>query len=287
MRPSFGVVVLTQGSRPVDLHRAVESVLRQRDVDLDVVVVGNGWQPVGIPAGARTLGLPENLGIPAGRNAGVPQVAGTLLFFLDDDAWLPAADVLSRVAGRFAADPRIGMLQPRVVDPRGGPAPRRWTPRLRVGDPARSSDVTAVWEGGVALRREAFTCSGGWPEEFFYAHEGIELAWRVWGCGYRVRYDGGIEVHHPVIDPRRHGHVHRLSARNRVWLARRNLPVPLGVAYVATWLVLTAARTRSLAEARETLRGFVEGACGACGPRRRLSWRTAWRMTRAGRPPVI
>jgi len=287
VRPAFGVVVLTQGTRPADLRRAVESVLRQRDVDVDVVVVGNGWQPVGIPAGARTLGLAENVGIPAGRNAGVPHVDGTLLFFLDDDAWLPAADVLSRVAGRFAANPRLGMLQPRVVDPAGGPAPRRWTPRLRVGDPARSSDVTAVWEGGVALRREAFACSAGWPEEFFYAHEGIELAWRVWDCGYRVRYDGAIEVHHPVIDPRRHGYVHRLSARNRVWLARRNLPLPLGVAYVATWFVLTAVRTRSLAEARATLSGFVEGARGACGPRRRLSWRTAWRMTRARRPPII
>ena len=46
-RPKFGVTVLTMGNRPDDLNRGLASLLNQRDVDLDIVVVGNGWQPVG------------------------------------------------------------------------------------------------------------------------------------------------------------------------------------------------------------------------------------------------
>jgi len=199
----FGVVVLTQGKRPDDLGRALASVLAQSGVGTDVVVVGNAWQPTGLPAGVRGLGLPENLGIPAGRNAGVPLVTGDLLFFLDDDACLPTTDVLARMAKRFATDPRLGLIQPRVVDPAGLPAPRRWTPRIRVGNPARSSPAMSTWEGAVAIRRDAFDYAGGWPEPFWYAHEGIELAWRVWDAGYRAGYDGEIEVHHPAIKPTR------------------------------------------------------------------------------------
>ena len=45
VRPKFGVVVLTMGKRPDDLDRGLVSLLNQRDVDLDVVVVGNGWRP--------------------------------------------------------------------------------------------------------------------------------------------------------------------------------------------------------------------------------------------------
>jgi len=127
-RPKFGVVVLTMGKRPDDLHRGLASVLSQCDVDLDVVVVGNGWRPVGLPEGVKAKGLPENLGIPAGRNAGVSLVEGTLLFFLDDDACLPDDDILARMAAQFAVDPTLGMIQPRVVDPAGRPAPRRWSP---------------------------------------------------------------------------------------------------------------------------------------------------------------
>ena len=76
-RPKFGVTVLTMGNRPDDLNRGLASLLNQRDVDLDIVVVGNGWQPVGLPEGVKAHGLPENLGIPAGRNAGVNLVKET------------------------------------------------------------------------------------------------------------------------------------------------------------------------------------------------------------------
>ncbi len=283
----FGVVVLTQGRRPEDLARALTTLLGQRDVVTDIVVVGNGWSPTGLPAGVQALSLPENRGIPAGRNAGVPFVQGEYLFFLDDDASLSSPTTLAEVAQRFEHDPGLGLIQPRVADPTGLPSPRRWTPRLRVGDPTRSSDVAAVWEGGVALRRSVFDATQGWPEEFWYAHEGIELAWRVWDAGFRVRYDGDLVVNHPVVAQTRHSVFYRFSARNRVWLARRNLPFPIGVVYVGVWFVLSAIRLRARDDARESLAGFWDGLTEPAGARRRVHWRTVWRMTRAGRPPVI
>ena len=285
--PRFGVVVLTMGNRPADLDRGLRSLLAQRDVELDVVVVGNGWSPVGLPAGVKAHGLAENLGIPAGRNAGVPLVEGDLLFFLDDDAALPSDQVLATMAEQFAADPQLGLIQPRVVDPRGRPAPRRWTPRVRVGDPGESSAAMNVWEGAVSIRREAFDFAEGWPEPFWYAHEGIELAWRVWDAGFHVRYDGEIEVHHPAIQPTRHAEFYRFQARNRVWQARRNLPVPVGLAYVAAWAAIGGLRLRSKEAVRETLRGYRIGLQEPGGKRRPMSWRTVWRMTKAGHPPVI
>jgi GT2 family glycosyltransferase len=282
-----GAVVLTMGSRPDDLDRALTSLLSQTGVELDVVVVGNGWQPVGLPAGVQGHGLVENLGIPAGRNAGVPLVEGDLLFFLDDDARLPHDRVLATMARQFEEDPELGLIQPRVVDPEGRPAPRRWTPRIRVGDPARSSPAMSVWEGAVAIRREAFDYANGWPERFWYAHEGIELAWRVWDAGFHVRYDGEIEVYHPAIQPTRHPEFYRFQSRNRVWLARRNLPAPVGVLYVLSWVLVGGSRLRSRVAVAETLRGYWLGLTQPGGRRRPMSWRTVARMARAGHPPIL
>ncbi len=287
VRPKIGVVVLTQGGRPADLDRGLRSLLSQRDVDLDIVVVGNGWEPVDLPDGVRGHGLPENLGIPAGRNAGAPLVGGDLLFFLDDDASLPSADVLASMAAQLDGDPLLGLIQPRVVDAEGRPAPRRWTPRLRVGDPGRSSPAMSVWEGAVAIRREAFDFADGWPEPFWYAHEGIELAWRVWDAGFHVKYDGEIEVHHPAIQPTRHAEFYRFQARNRVWLARRNLPVPIGIVYVLSWVLVGGVRLRSREAVAETIRGYRLGLRLPCGDRRPMRWRTVWRMLLAGHPPII
>jgi GT2 family glycosyltransferase len=284
---TIGVVVLTMGTRSQELSRALESLLSQQDVDLDVVVVGNGWQPEGLPAGVRGLGLTENRGIPAGRNAGAGVVAGDLLFFLDDDAWLPDPGFLAAVQQRFAQDPRLGLIQPRVVDPTGAATPGRWVPRLRVGDPGRPGPATTLWEGATAIRRAVFDSAGGWPEEFFYAHEGIDLVWRVWDAGYVAWYAGDLVVYHPVIDPLRHADFYRMNARNRVWLARRNLPLVLEPVYVGTWMGLTIARVREREALRAWFAGLREGMRVTPAGRRPMRWSTVWTLTRAGRPPVV
>lgn len=285
--PSYGVVVLTQGQRPTDLVLGLRSLLAQTGVDLDIVVVGNGWRPSGLPDGVHSICLPENQGIPRGRNAGVAHVSGELLFFLDDDARLRDPDMLARMALLFAASPDIGVVQPRVVDPDGRPAPRRWTPRLRVGDPKRSSDVTAMWEGAVAIRRDLFEQTGGWPDEFFYMHEGIDLAWAVWDAGARVRYVGDLVALHPAASPGRHADYFRLNARNRVFLARRRLPGPIAAIYLTVWATVTLVRERNRAALAASLRGAIDGWHDYPGLRRPISWHTVWRMTRAGRPPII
>jgi GT2 family glycosyltransferase len=214
-------------------------------------------------------------------------VSGDLLLFLDDDATLGGDDVLARVAARFAAEPDLGLLQLRVVPDGPGTPPRDWVPRLRVGDRARSSDVAAVWEGAVAIPRAVFDAVGGWPAEFRFAHEGIDLAWRVMGSGRRVHYAGDVTVRHaPYVTAPHDARVY-YAARNRVWLARRHLPWALGVVYVLAFALRTLPLVRSRDRARAALRGYRDGLRGPCGGRRPLRARTLWRMTRIGRPPVI
>ena len=287
MTAVFGCVVLTMGRRPDDLQRALDSLLTQRGVEIDVVVVGNEWEPAGLPDGVRGVGSPENVGIPAGRNLGVPHTRGELLFFLDDDASLASPDALAAVARRFAEDPRLGLLQLRVAPRDGGASARDWVPRLRVGDRSRSSDITVVWEGAVAMRRSVFEAVGGWPPDFMFVHEGVDLGWRVMDAGHRVAYAGDIVALHPSPTGTPHGYSFYYGARNRVWLARRHLPLPLAVLYITGFVLRTLPRLRSRQNAREALRGYRDGLRGPAGERRPLRAGTLWRMTRAGRPPMM
>ncbi|MBX3098290.1 MAG: glycosyltransferase family 2 protein [Salinibacterium sp.] len=286
--PVVGVVSLSQGTRPDDLARGLASLAAQTGVSLDVVVVGNAWLPVGLPRGVRGLHLPDNLGIPAGRNAGADMVTGDYMFFLDDDASIPSPTFLADAIAKIEADPSIGLLQPRVVDPTGVSNPRRWIPRIRKGDPEHSSNVFSVWEGATLLPRSVYDAVGGWGGPYFYAHEGIELAWRVWDTGHRVLYAGDLVAHHPAIDPARHSYYYRLNARNRLWLAKRNLPWLLAPIYVASWTGIQLLRSmRNPTGLRAWLGGWVAGWRENPGGRRRIKWITVWRMARAGRPPLV
>lgn len=279
-------VILTMGDRPVELDRAIASALAQRDADVEVIVVGNGAE-VTVPAGVSVVCLAENMGVAAGRNAGAAAASGDVLLFLDDDAWYPAPDTGRRVAERFVAEPGLAVLSFRVVDPGTGAGARWHVPRLRAGDPGRSSVVTTFAGGACAVRKPAFWAAGGLPEAFFYAHEETDLAWRLLGLGYRLEYDAAVVVCHHTLPNARHTGFHRLDGRNRVLLARRNLPWPLACAYLLDWFAVTVLRERSVAAVRAWVGGFAEGWRMDPGQRRPLTPHTAWRMTRAGRPPVI
>jgi GT2 family glycosyltransferase len=174
----------------------------------------------------------------------------------------------------------------RVADEQGRTL-RRHVPRLRAGDPLRRGLVTAFLGGGHALSAPMLRQIGDWPGHFFFEHEETDLAWRALDAGWDIWYEPDLVLQHPRTPPDRHAVHYRLTARNRVWLARRRLPAVLVPAYLGVWIAITVARTHSAAALRAWAAGFWEGIRTSCGPRQPMQWRTVWRMTRLGRPPVI
>ena len=284
----LSVVILTMGNRPAELERAIGSTAPLRALGAEVIVVGNGADVPPVPADVVTIRLAANAGVAGGRNAAVDACGGDVVLFLDDDGWYPEPAALGElVAGRFAADPRLAVLSFRVVDPDTGASARWYVPRLRAGDPQRSSQVTTFAGGACAIRRSAYQQAGGLPAAFFFAHEETDLSWRLIELGYRLQYDADATMCHPAVPNARHEIWYRFEARNRVWLARRNLPWPLAAGYLADWMLLTVARERSASALRAWFGGFAEGWRTDPGPRQPISVRTVWRMTLAGRPPLI
>ncbi|MEU3654168.1 glycosyltransferase family 2 protein [Streptomyces sp. NPDC014735] len=288
----LGAVVITMGNRPEELRALLDSVAEQEGDRIEIVVVGNGAPVPDVPAGVRTVELPENLGIPGGRNVGIeafgPSGADVdALLFLDDDGLLPLTDTAELCRQAFEADPRLGIISFRIADPDTGVTQRRHVPRLRASDPMRSSRVTTFLGGANAVRTKVFAEVGPLPGQFFYAHEETDLAWRALDAGWMIDYRADMVLDHPTTAPSRHAVYHRMVARNRVWLARRNLPAPLVPVYLGVWLLLTLVRKPSGPALKAWFGGFKEGWSTPCGTRRPMKWRTVWRLTRLGRPPVI
>ena len=285
MRASW--VVLTTGDRPEALTAAVGSITRQEigRHTQDVLVIGNGVALDALPP-ASSVNLPENVGVATGRNAGIAATEGEIIFFLDDDASCASCALTAATLDAFAADDRLGIVSFHISDPSGA-TQRRHVPRLRIGDPAVSSAVTTFLGGACAIRRTMIDDIGAYPDAFFYAMEETDLAWRALDAGWRIEYRGDLVVHHPATTPSRHGGAVRYTARNRAWLARRRLPMPLVPVYLVIWCALTLVRVRSIAGARETVSGFLEGLREPAGERRPMRWSTVWQLTRLGRPPIV
>ncbi|MFJ4557643.1 glycosyltransferase family 2 protein [Streptomyces massasporeus] len=294
--PRIAVAVVTMGNRPDEVDALLESVAKQDVPPERIVIVGNGCP---LPDFARRLTLPgevtaveldENLGCPGGRNAALARLREfgdiDVVVDLDDDGLLVDPDVLRRVRDLYAADERLGIVGFRIAD-EFGETQQRHVPRIGNSDPLRGGYVTGFLGGGHALRMTMLDEVGDWPAEFFFAHEETDLAWRAVDAGWRILYAPELLLRHPKTSPARHAIYFRVNARNRVWLARRRLPLALVPVHLGVWVLLTLARNRSGAGLRAWFGGFVEGVREPAGERRPMRWRTVWRLTRLGRPPVI
>lgn len=277
-------VVLTMGDRPVALEAAVTSLLA--DPRATVVVVSNGAGPIAMyeDPRVRVVSTLENLGVPGGRDFGLAQCVAPIVGFLDDDAVAaPLASAL--IVEEFTRLPELGAVSLRLVDEEGRSA-RRHVPRLRGLSPDRSGDVALFLGGASAVRVEAYGQVGGYFARLFYGHEEVELCWRLVDAGWRVRYLADVTVFHPRTDIGRHPSGWRLTGRNRVWVARRTLPLPVAAIHVVAWLLLGVVRAPDRDARRSYVQGWLSGWQSHID-RHPISWRGVWKLTRLGRPPVI
>ncbi|NUT24951.1 MAG: glycosyltransferase, partial [Streptomyces sp.] len=230
----IAVAVVTMGNRPAEVDALLESVAKQDLAPHRIVIVGNGCplpdftERLALPGEVTPIELDENLGCPGGRNAALEQLREfgdvDVVVDLDDDGLLVDPDVLRRLRDLYAADDRLGIVGFRIAD-ENGETQQRHVPRIGKSDPLRGGYVTGFLGGGHALRMTMLAETGDWPAEFFFAHEETDLAWRAADAGWRILYAPEILLQHPKTSPARHAIYHRVTARNRVWLTRRRLPL--------------------------------------------------------------
>jgi len=148
--------------------------------------------------GAQVVRLPHRAGPARARNIGVAHVDAEVVLFLDADC-VPAADVVERVRGAFAADPELVSLTGSYDDSPPDPGFFSQYMNLRHHYTHHRAQRTPAtfWAGCGAVRREVFLAVGGFDARRFPRPqiEDIELGYRLREAG-RTRLDPGLQVTH-------------------------------------------------------------------------------------------
>ncbi len=230
-------VVIVNYDGADDTLACVES-LRQVEIGdggLEIIVVDNGSSGgdaerirAAVPD-AHVVELKENLGFAAGCNAGVARATGEYLAFLNNDA-RPHPHWLGAALEPLHHDGSIACVASKVLGWDGstidfvGAALAYYGHGFRVdfGKSASVVENTAtdvLFASGTAMviRAEVFRRVGGFDERYFMFFEDVDLGWRLWLLGYRVRYVPGSVAYH-----RHHATAARFGAWREHFLLERN-----------------------------------------------------------------
>ncbi|HZJ27773.1 MAG TPA: glycosyltransferase [Acidimicrobiia bacterium] len=211
--------------------------------DLEVVVVDNASGDGSAEAiadqfpAARVLALEENTGFAGGCNRGAAEAAGEYLAFLNNDArpdegWLRAA------IGTLAEDTTIGCVASKVLDWEGETVDFVASAlsfyghgfKLHVGQEDSSvfggeADVLFASGTAMVMPAEVFRSAGGFDDRYFMFFEDVDLGWRLWLLGYRVRYVPDSLVfhrHHRSMADYQSWWEHYLLERNALFTIYKN-----------------------------------------------------------------
>lgn len=242
-------VVVVNHNRCELLQRCLLSLNRQSFRDFEVIVVDNGSTDSS-PDMIRSLEgdmvdkgiyLPDNTGFTGGCNQGIRLAVGRYVALINNDAEADS-EWLSSLLEVALADPSSGMWASKIllhgkglIDKVGhlifpdGQNRGRGTGEIDQGQ-YQESEETLFPDGCAALyRRELLQELGGFDEDFFAygddADLGLRARWRGWKCVY-VPSAVVNHLHSSTtgsFDPRKIYWVER----NRIWLACKNMPLPL------------------------------------------------------------
>jgi len=225
-----------------------------------IVVNHSSEDPVTpIPALADHMRVIEqrNLGFGRGVNAAARAAAAPVLFLANPDLVFDGP-LLDQGVARLAADSKIGVLGPRLLNSDGSvqrtarrfytwpaalfarvpgrdrlPAPGFWRRHLMMDD-ALDQPCDVDWLLGAALfvRRHALrdptAAEAVFDPRYFLYFEDVDLAMDMWRRGWRVRYDPGLTARHAhmraskhLVSPAARQHAASFLAFVRKW---RGLP---------------------------------------------------------------
>jgi GT2 family glycosyltransferase len=285
----LGWVILTMGDRWPATTAAIAS-LERNSPGSPIVLVLNGVDASQVPdlgTQVDVVELETNVGVPAGRDRGLQSLGSQCDYvgFLDDDAVVLTQNLGHQVNERFNADPSLAVVTMRIVDP-GGETARRHIPRAGRAGEHEPGGVATFLGGASIVRRSAYEEVGSYWGDLFYAHEELDLAWRLIDQGYQVQYVPSFVVEHPKTPISRHGSGWERTGRNRVRVARRNLPAPVLAIHTLIWLALGVVRAPGAGCKKAYVLGWIGGWRGSVD-RAPMSWSTVIELARLGRPPLI
>jgi GT2 family glycosyltransferase len=218
----LSVFILTK-DRYEKLVEAIRSIQCQSIQPQEIIIVDNGsidGTPENILAefpndNIKLIKLHKNFGIVVGRNIGIKNCTGDIIFFFDDDAELIDKYTFKKVIYLFQERKEIGVITLNILD---------LSNKLKYNIKEKIIK-TPSFSGGVSfIRRNLFDELGVFDDQFYNYAEENDFSIRLLASGYKIIALPNVKILHKVTQKRFTNRIKYYSFRNKLIILLRYFP---------------------------------------------------------------
>ncbi len=139
-----------------------------------------------------------NIGAAMGKNVGLRRSESDIVVVIDDDAVFNSNDPIAKVKQVFFENYDLGIIQFKITNFQTKKVLKYEFPGQNIESQQNEEfDIGYFIGAGHAIRKSVLNEVGYYPEEFgLYAHEEVDLSYRVINHGYIMKYFPSVEVLH-------------------------------------------------------------------------------------------
>ena len=165
---------------------------------------------------AKLIKSDRNLGCEGGFNLGMENASGDIFFYLDSDASL-SDDVLERVSFEFKKNSKLGILDPRIINPHNN---------LIINEPKHWPLKNHFTGCAAAIRSSVIDKIGMRPAEYFIYTSEADLSLRTIDANYTIEHFSDIVAFHRESPKKRlSSKFYYYYTRNGLWLIWKFYPL--------------------------------------------------------------
>ena len=246
-------VLIATKDRVNEIERAIKSTLKQ-SIKVNIVILDD----------ASNINIKDKLinkfkdkpikwirsefpsGVAGARNKLVEGSSGSLMVFLDDDAYFTNENSLEKILNKFSSSNEIAGMAFKIIlkqKNKGFQVPFNKLKRyLNKNIHNYESDVSYFIGAGHVLLRETFEKIGGYDTELFYGLEELDISSEIIKEGKRIVYLPQVEIiHEPkksvVNNKNKLKDEAYFSIRNRIWVSYKHLPYIYLLVHLTVWFL--------------------------------------------------
>ncbi len=231
----ISVIIITY-RRKEEILKCLESIVSQDYNNYEIILIDNNKEEhfseyilnhaKDVPR-LKYIKNNFNSSVTGGRNLGVLHASGDICVFIDDDAFFEKNNALTLTSEKMNREKDVGVLAYKIINYSSKNVERKEFPfKNKKIDKNTETEASYFLGGAHAIRRNVFGLVEGYPEDFIYGMEELDISFRILDKGFKILYfPCVIAWHNPSIS----GRLEKKSywkniLENRLKVGIRNLP---------------------------------------------------------------